>query len=1040
MKFTERVATFFGRIKVVERNGLVRVTGIDGMVMKRHIRKLWETEVINKHLFTTISDTSFSFNTFYTPDITYILQTMYDNPDCPWSGKNTLKKVIDGIMENTWYKCSTAEVKSMVDDSRMKLLKWKAMPKQLEFLHLFGDKMPRYDLRGYILALSPGGGKSIGMDDLIRTPYGWVKNRNLKLGQDIIAPDGTITKVCGIYPQGELDMYKVTFEDGRSVECSDDHLWKVYNRGWYNGKGAPMGAWRVVKFQDLRTNMANHPDVKYYVPLVSPEIRKDTKVPIDPYLLGVILGDGNISHKNVSITKPDKFIRNAFVELLPIGNIVTEYCNKGKTFRITGRSLITGKSIKDYLTELQLFGKTSPDKFIPEGYFNGSFQQKLALLQGLLDTDGTVSENGSISFCTTSKKLALQVQELVRSIGGLAKLRIRHPKYTYKGEVKEGREAYQINIRYHTPRDMFRLPRKREATPENYQYADTFRLRIRNIEYVGKKEAQCIAVEHPDRLYITNDYIVTHNTFTDLLVATCVVPPSVAEVKIIISPKKALHLVWEKSIKEVFHKVPTYWCSDSGIKMPLKDTEYYIFNFEQLDQAVQLGKQLALKNTRYFVIVDESHNFADYRSARTKKLIELQTIRDDIYFIWTSGSPILKEASELISFLRCADHRFNQDAEMRFKKIYSANSKRALEIFNHRLGQMMAYVVPKSAFSQNKPPVIRELPVKLPSTLANRYLMSTVREDMKQYIVERLKFYEGEMKKYRDTVSHWLYYHESTLTTKIQQREFDQYRKYLKIIARNPDRMMVELLPFTRTYERSKLIPSLPPMNRRDFKAALSAIKSIKLKVRGEALGKVLSARRAECTAALALYCKPTEIIKESLSKTLFFSAAVLPVATLAKYLEEEGFNPMMVYGGTNARLTQMIEQFTYDPNINPICATMRSLSEAVPVTAASTVVLLDRPFRQAAWDQVVARADRLGQQFPVTVIEVTLDTGGLPNVSTRTDEILANVRELINVIVGPSFAGPDPSDREYAEAIDASIEDPDVETLDDILARGGTS
>ena len=130
-----------------------------------------------------------------------------------------------------------------------------------------------------------------------------------------------------------------------------------------------------------------------------------------------------------------------------------------------------------------------------------------------------------------------------------------------------------------------------------------------------------------------------------------------------------------------------------------------------------------------------------------------------------------------------------------------------------------------------------------------------------------------------------------------------------------------------------------------------------------------------------------------------------------------------------------MMRQFEKDPQINPVCATMQSLSEAVPVTAASTVVLLNRPWRQAMYEQVVARADRLGQIYPVTVYEPTLDTGGEPNVSSTTDDILGYVREAINAIVGPEFAGPDPGEREYQAVIDASREDTPLLDLDQLAA-----
>lgn len=674
MKFLEKTSKFFGLIKVRQSGNQVKVTGIDGLIMRRLLSDLFRTDTVAKMMFTQVSDTSLSLHYFFIPDFLYMLSVLRHAPKTNWSSRRTIDRIVSGIMKDTWYEISTRPVVSMVDPSRQELMKWKAMPKQLEFLELFGDKMPRYDLRGYILAFAPGGGK----------------------------------------------------------------------------------------------------------------------------------------------------------------------------------------------------------------------------------------------------------------------------------------------------------------------------------------------------------------TFVDLLVATCLIPPSIAEVKIILSPKKAMHLVWEKSINAVFKKTPKYWVSDSGIKMPMDNTEYYIFNYEQLDQAIALGKHLITHGIRYFVIVDESHNFADHRSNRTQKLVKLQTLKDNIYFIWTSGSPILKSAAEMVSFLKCSDPRFDADAERRFKRIFSTNPGRAGEIFNHRLGQMMGFFVPKSAFSPTKP-TVKELPVRLPPSLANKFLMSSVREEMKDFIKERLVFYSDNIDHLRRVVSKWMDYHERTLKTRAEMNLFGIYQKNLKMIMQAPDLMLSEVLAEARAYERSKLIPSLPPVERKAFKDALSAVKNIKLKVRGEALGTILAKRRSECAAALGIYCKPDVIMKESLSKTLFFASSVLPVKILDQHLRAMGHEPMLVYAGTNSELTANIEAFTDDPNINPICATMQSLSEAVPVIAASTVVLLNRPFRQATYDQVIARADRLGQIHPVTIVEVTLDTGDQPNVSSSTDAILSSIREIINALIGPEFAGPDPDEREFKAVIDASREDPSL-------------
>ena len=1028
MKSIERWSKFFGLVRVTQSSNLVRIVGIDGMVMRKHLSILFESDQIAKMMFTSITDTSMTLHEFFIPDFLYMLKVFKEHPKCSWAARRTVDRIVAGILKNTWYAVTTKPYTPMVDPKKMDLLKWKPLPKQVEFLHAYGNILPKYDLKGYLLGVAPGGGKAQPLDAFVRTSEGWTLMQDVTTDTKVVCPDGTLASVVGVYPQGKKDIYRVTFEDGRKTECCEEHLWKVYSKDWKRtGNG-----WKVINLEEIisKLEMSSYKD-RLYVELPSPEIKPDTVLPIDPYVLGILLGDGHIREGMTLLSTSDQFVVDEVTKLLSEDYELVK-CGRSDQvsydYRIVKKERSNRWHPAELMTDLRslnLTGTHSHTKFIPDLYINASASQKLSLIQGLMDSDGTVSENGSTSLCTTSLKMAYQAQEILRSLGALVKISIKNPYFTYNGERKEGKRAYQLNIRIKDPKSLFRLSRKIDLCPSDYQYKDSLRLRICEIEYVGQKEAQCIAVDHPEHLYITDNYIVTHNTYADLLLATCVIPSSIAEVKIVISPKKAIHLVWEKTIKEVFKKPVTFWVCDSGIKMPMEKTEYYIFNFEALDKAIELGKHLTARGIKYFTIVDESHNFADYRSGRTQKLVQLQTIHKDNYFIWTSGSPILKSAAELSSFLKCSDPRFDADAERRFKRIFTAAPGRANEIFNHRLGQQMAFLVSKKDLNLTPPPTIKELPIKLPPSIAHKFLISSVRLEMKEFIEQRLEFYKTNIAEYRRIVSKWMDYHETKLKSRYDRKLFDVYQQNLKIIMRAPDLMLTETMAAARIYERTKLFPSLPATERRAFRNALSAVKNIKLKVRGEALGTILSKRRSECAAMLGIYCKPDEIMKESLSKTLFFASSVLPIQTLEKKLTVMGFEPLAVYADTNSQLVQMMERFDNDPNVNPICATMQSLSEAVPVISASTVVLLNRPFRQATFDQVIARADRLGQKYPVTIIEVTLDTGGEPNVSSTTDAILANVRELINDIVGSGFSGPSMDERQYKDVIDASKEDP---------------
>ena len=156
----------------------------------------------------------------------------------------------------------------------------------------------------------------------------------------------------------------------------------------------------------------------------------------------------------------------------------------------------------------------SYEKFIPEIYLHASTRQRLELLQGLMDTDGYIDLQSTTSYYTTSQRLAYEVQYLVRSLGGIAAIGTKDPHYHHNGELRYGRKAYNVNIRYKVPSDLFKLSRKKERANDNNQYAKTLRLRIESITPVGYEECQCIEIDHPDHLYVANDFIVTHNSST----------------------------------------------------------------------------------------------------------------------------------------------------------------------------------------------------------------------------------------------------------------------------------------------------------------------------------------------------------------------------------------------------------------------------------------------------------------------------------------------------------------------------------------------
>lgn len=370
------------------------------------------------------------------------------------------------------------------------------------------------------IGIQTGKGKSTALKELVKIPGGWKKMGDIQLGDDVIAKDGSTTKVTGVFPQGKMQLYRVTFADGRHVDCCAEHLWRVY---YINT--TPHKRWRVVNTLEV-LRLISMPNPRVYIDLCDSEDCHDVILPMDPYLLGVFLGDGCSRATTPTISTPDEYIVNEVRKVLHKNLCLVKYKQFDEqacpTYGIVTNKAMTTERINTFTLNLILMGlnkKVSHEKFIPDEYFHASKKQRLSLLQGLLDTDGTVNTvetGGSVSFCSSSLALSKGVQYLVRSLGGIASIGIRQPTYTYKGEKKAGRQSYDVNIRYKKPSELFRLPKKKERTNDNNQYATDLKLRVMSVVPSGIEEAQCISIDHPDKLYVTTDFIVTHNTFCSL--------------------------------------------------------------------------------------------------------------------------------------------------------------------------------------------------------------------------------------------------------------------------------------------------------------------------------------------------------------------------------------------------------------------------------------------------------------------------------------------------------------------------------------------
>jgi hypothetical protein len=414
-------------------------------------------------------------------------------------------------------KMAQANIEKMIDEARSRLF-GKEEIETIDVLQLIDDDSVReWLIAGIVplgsvtlLAAQGGTGKAQSLDSKILTPNGWTTMGELHVGSKVIAMDGTVAKVTGVFPQGVKPLYRVTMSDGSSTICCDEHLWLTKTENERNLKRS----WKVRQLSEIRSSIrrGNSDKRNHSIPMVGPVQFEKKDLPIHPYLLGVILGDGNISSNSCSVTLSDDEIVYRIQKLLPRYHDlkIHEKAKKCITYAIRQNcSTAISPGIRDMLREMGLWGKRSWEKHVPQDYLFSSVQDRMDLLHGLMDTDGTTGGSHT-TFDSASKDLAEAVQFLVLSIGGKAKLTQRRTFFTYLGQKKEGRTSYRVFISMPSGFKSFSISAKANKETPRTKYLPS-RL-IESVEYIGDGEAQCIMIDHPSHAYVTDDFIVTHNT------------------------------------------------------------------------------------------------------------------------------------------------------------------------------------------------------------------------------------------------------------------------------------------------------------------------------------------------------------------------------------------------------------------------------------------------------------------------------------------------------------------------------------------------
>jgi intein/homing endonuclease len=541
-----------------------------------------------------------------------------------------------------------------VQERRVKEMDW-FIPEMPELMVPHGLKIEPYpyqqqgiarglEFKRFMNTDEPGLGKSEVLNSLISSPLGWLKMGNIRVGDSIFAKDGSIQNVTGVFPQGIVPTYRMTFNDGSFVDCNLDHLWSVRDQnrrrrgfGWTTKSTEEiLNSGLVNKSNPKREASGRKPSLKWEIPMCEP-VQFPTKQFIIPaYTMGALIGDGGLSNGSIQLSLPN-------AKLGIINNISNELDSEISVSSYPNGDLIKYSLVKNanrtnhnienkYMGEIRRLKLdiVSGGKFIPAEYLQGDVEQRKALLAGLMDTDGSCIKNRT-TFHTTSKQLTIDIKELIESLGGIVTIR------PYDRTEEEKGIEYQVNV--NTSFNPFFLKYKKELWTPNKMYKPT--RYIESVEYVGKEEQQCIRVSSPDHLYLTNNYVVTHNT----LQAIATINLAEAFPCLIVCPS-SLKINWEREWNKFTDKKamvltdsvrdtwPFFW--NTGLY------QVFIVNYESLKkyfvQRIKESARFTLKdvvfreNINVFksIIVDESHRCFPYdtKIMTNKGLIKIGEIVD----------------------------------------------------------------------------------------------------------------------------------------------------------------------------------------------------------------------------------------------------------------------------------------------------------------------------------------------------------------------------------------------------------------------------
>lgn len=464
---------------------------------------------------------------------------------------------------------------------------------------------------------------------------------------------------------------------------------------------------------------------------------------------------------------------------------------------------------------------------------------------------------------------------------------------------------------------------------------------------------------------------------------------------VIICPKNTMMETWNAHLIKFFKDTQKVWVA-GYTKGPLTtSSKWIIVNYERIDEI----KEFLIKNqmNNLGIIVDESHNFLRTSSQRTQLLIDLANYNRNADILLMSGTPIKSCGVEMIPLLRVLDPYFDDEAVTIFKRTFGFNTSIANDVLNARLDRMMTRVRKD----------ILDLPEKKETTINVRmptgwkYTASQVEKEIVDFVKKRQDYYNQNLQSYLDAfeeVIEWL----RDEPTVGGQPEFQRYLSIIDWLRESniSDARGNADIVWANQYEKDVLIPALPEDLRKQFIWSKSVVKYLPLKIKGEVIGQLLTRLRMQMTTEMLQAADIKQYVDNSMKKTVVFTSYVDTIEVAYNYFQSNGYNVAAVYGKTASELTATVKRFQEDQSVNPLIASLKMISTGATLTAANTVIFLNKPWRSIEYQQASDRVHRIGQDTECEIISLVLDTGKEANLSTRMEDIMQWSNDQFDQIV----------------------------------------